>query len=452
MVPPATKEWPELLRNDKHATPKDDGWRIECIPCSRSKGKSHVLKMKNQFSIRSWQIHCNSEAHIRAVSDFSGDIVPTDKDQNLLTSFGFVAPVKRSFPKPKRKANEIQTTINSDPTATTKTPSKKQKTIPCVGVLSRHNGASTISDLIYLKQYCTLSSDFYTFRSSLSMNQVPVIEHPRCTGIGETEFRCNKAGKLTMCNFCISSRKIKGKYQINSMVSKRLKGFKAALDSENSTQITVDQYNAMKSLRQTKDESLTDEGVEMKETILCGVEYYEELEKLKSAESKMQLNKLDSSSPPSKLPPSSFGPLDKLMTEDSFIKDFVSMYESNPEFRKSIALCFVKGIVKRASAKSQNYYVHEERVIQFSKYMYSVCPEAARILNINLKGPCDRYMKKLHAKETDSCVLWDGDKEKLKSELPQLLKAYMKGKTNSYHVLLLFCCRLQRTILRLNIA
>ena len=111
-------------------------------------------------------------------------------------------------------------------------------------------------------------------------------------------------------------------------------------------------------------------------------------------------------SAPSKLPQSSFGPLDTLMSEDAFIKDFVKLYSDNPKFRKSIAVCFVKGIVKKLNSKKGAKPEHEAKVISFSKYMYSVCPEAARILNSNFSGPTEQWMKRVQVKDDDDeCVL-----------------------------------------------
>ena len=360
------EKWPQSLIDDTDAEPNPDGWNVICLPCSRVKRMPHTLKMKNRFSGRSWEIHCEGKKHTDAVNEISGTIIPCKNDQNKLTTFGFIAPKIRSTPKPKRKAGEsVQTTINTtNPTTIT----KKLRPIICTGILSDVYGTDAIAKLIKLKKYCIVGSEYYTFRPSLSIEHIPVLQHPKCTGIGDTIVPVRKVGRLMMCKYCAYSRKLKGKYQVNSMVKLRLKGFTAAIDSENITHITYEQYNDMKSLKHTLDKSLTLEGKDFKASILYGCNYYEELRKLKNIEqqAKKKLNQSNLSPLPSKLPPpSSFGPLDKLISVDSFLRDFVTMYNVNPEFRTSIAVCFVKGVVKKLNSKS-GQHMHEHKVIMFS--------------------------------------------------------------------------------------
>ena len=94
------------------------------------------------------------------------------------------------------------------------------------------HGTDAIAKLIMLKKDCIIVSDYYTFRPSSSLEHIPVLQHPECTGIGDTIVTVKKFDRLKMCKHCAYSRKLKGKYQVNSMVKLRLKGFIAATDSE----------------------------------------------------------------------------------------------------------------------------------------------------------------------------------------------------------------------------
>ena len=148
--------------------------------------------------------------------------------------------------------------------------------------------------------------------------------------------------------------------------------------------MTITDCNNAKSFAKVGDELL----------IESGMVYYKHMAQLPSEiKSKLTYDAEDPFSVPSNI---------------SFLKDATNLYDTNPKFRNSLVVGFLKDTVNRADG-TRNAEM-DEKVINFYRFVATYIPKAAMDVSENLQGPGKRWRQKLNAQERISCILDDDHK------------------------------------------
>ncbi len=382
-----------------------------CVTCRDGKGTSDgVIKLRTPFYGYYYLVqHCEGAKHRAAVAHkaFVEDQIKKGKakrrHQGVMSSF---------ITRKKKKSNppEAPTAASVEGRALSK---KKKQKDHCVSVVNSIYGEKK-EDVQLVAKYIIVGNEKSSYNWG-TYGGLPAIVSKSCTGTG---IKQAVDGGLA-CMACTNLRSKKGSSNPLHVIRNWTRRINRAISRRTRGELTKDDITDAEDFLKIGDRYLTEEGKQLKAEALAQSKYAKRMRTLATL-----------------LPSGSFklAASDAVQGSGSFLLKAHELYMSNADFRNSIVVSMLEGLVVQLNTGVNNHKI-EERVRNFYRYLATISPTASQAVAANLgRSPSKRWMQVLNARERTTCV-YDINKDEMERRMLNAVKRRMvDGKRISYSV------------------